>query len=151
MIEFQFVRDADQGEPSGFDLGDITVTGDQGSVTSRGHTPDQSMMVYLSVTQLLYNLTLLHRTGKQQKFVGVDSSFTIWFQCTKKGVKVTSGGVMIGHVQKTDLFREVIRAVDEFCAREIPALPESDVGRKDLLASLKEFRSLVDECADGGT
>ncbi|MFF1446649.1 hypothetical protein ACFVYF_00550 [Streptomyces sp. NPDC058274] len=56
MITVQFAVHPGQGAPSGFDLGDIFVTGDLDTADSSGHAPDQGMMIYLSVTQLLDGL-----------------------------------------------------------------------------------------------
>ncbi|MEV6057592.1 hypothetical protein [Streptomyces sp. NPDC052107] len=53
MITFQFTVRPGQGDPHGFDMGDMVVTGDFDAVDSVGHVPDQGMMIYLSVVQLL--------------------------------------------------------------------------------------------------
>ncbi|OLZ60737.1 hypothetical protein AV521_44790 [Streptomyces sp. IMTB 2501] len=56
VITVQFTVRPGQGDASGFDLGDMTVTGDLGTADSAGHVPDQGMMIYLSVVQLLDSL-----------------------------------------------------------------------------------------------
>lgn len=52
MITVQFTVRPGQGDVSGFDLGDMAVTGDFGTADSVGRAPDQGMMIYLSVVQL---------------------------------------------------------------------------------------------------
>lgn len=154
MIHFHFSRDAEQCDgspPSGCDVGHMNVTGDLGSATSQGHCPDQGMMIYLSVSLLLQHLTRLYRSRKQQKFVGVDSSFTVGFRPTRLGIMVSCNGVLTGHVQLRELFAEVSRAVDEFCAKELPVLPDGDTGRKDLLRSLERFRLATGIRTDSGS
>jgi hypothetical protein len=143
VIKFHFSRRPDQGEPSGFDLGDIVVSGDKGSITTEGHSPDQGVMIYLSLTLLLDHLASLHDSKKAVEFVGVDSSFAIWFRPTKRGIKISSGNVLIGHVEAAELFREVLRAVEGFSATELHILPEGDAGRADLSASLEQFRHIA--------
>lgn len=59
MIKVKFSVRAGQGEPSGFDLGDILVEGERGAANSGGHVPDQGMMIYPSVTLLLDSLRML--------------------------------------------------------------------------------------------
>lgn len=49
MISFTFSVRPEQGEASGYDLGDIVVIGDDGVIDSSGHSPDQGMMIYLTV------------------------------------------------------------------------------------------------------
>ncbi|MFJ7152303.1 hypothetical protein ACIQVT_29610 [Streptomyces sp. NPDC100445] len=53
MISVEFTVRSGRGDASGFDLGGMAVTGDSGTVDSAGHIPDQDMMIYLSVIQLL--------------------------------------------------------------------------------------------------
>jgi hypothetical protein len=146
VIIFHFSRGADQGEPSGFDLGDITVSGDQGETTSEGHFPDQGMMIHLSLSLLLDQLASLHDTKKAVEFIGVDSSFTIWFRHTKKGIGVyNSRRALLGRTDMRELFTEALRAADEFAAAQLHLLPEDDAARRDLTASLQRFRRITGE------
>lgn len=42
-----------------FSMGHITISGDQGELTSHGQTPDQSMMIFLSVISFLDSIRKL--------------------------------------------------------------------------------------------
>ncbi|MFD3474966.1 hypothetical protein [Streptomyces sp. NPDC058695] len=54
----------------------MSVTGDLGTADSAGHTPDQGMMIHLSVTQLLDSLgDFLRGDAGTLAFTGVDTSF----------------------------------------------------------------------------
>jgi hypothetical protein len=69
-LRFEFSRQSD-GEVTGFDLGDLTVIGDDCAVwSSSGKSPSQSMMIYISLVGLLDGITQLcgagtrsHRSG----------------------------------------------------------------------------------------
>lgn len=143
MIEFKFSRRPDQGQPSGFDLGDITVTGEKGEATSEGHAPDQGMMIYVSLSLLLDQLAALRGAKRAVEFVGTDSSFTISFKPGKKAVEVFSGDILVGCAEAGELLGEVLRAAEAFSADQLDLLPESDAGRKDLLVSLERFRQIA--------
>lgn len=86
MITMKFLVRPGQGEPSGFDLGDIFCEGDSGAAESVGHIPDQGMMIYLSVTLLLDSIGALI-TGERKviSFTGSDTSFRLDFKRDKKG------------------------------------------------------------------
>ncbi|MQY40957.1 hypothetical protein SRB17_89910 [Streptomyces sp. RB17] len=76
MITFQFTVRPGQGDPHGFDMGDMVVTGDFGTDDSVGHVPDQGMMIYLSVVQLLDNLRgFLTGNDRVLTYTGADTSF----------------------------------------------------------------------------
>jgi hypothetical protein len=144
MIDFRFSRRPDQGEPSGFDLGDISVRGERGEITSEGHSPDQGMMIYLSLSLLLDQLRALQSTKKAIEFVGTDTSFTIFFKPKKKSIEVSSGGMVVGNPEIGELLMQVLHAAEEFAADQLDLLPEGDAGRNDLLAALSQFRQIVD-------
>ncbi|MGW5636817.1 hypothetical protein [Streptomyces sp. NPDC003832] len=80
-MEFRFaVAENELPPPSGFDLGHIDVHGSENDATSRGRTPDQSMMIYLSLTLLLDGLRRF-LTGRKPAYesAAVDSSFSLTF------------------------------------------------------------------------
>ncbi|MFH8731851.1 MULTISPECIES: hypothetical protein [unclassified Streptomyces] len=142
MITVQFTVRPDQGEPSGFDLGDMSVTGDLGTADSAGHTPDQGMMIYLSVTQLLDSLgDFLRGDAGTLSFTGVDTSFGLVFRRTRKGLSVASKVGVIARASAPELGEAVLRAADRLAL----ALPAEDSAAADLGAALASFPRLADD------
>jgi hypothetical protein len=142
-MEFEFVV-ADAPPPSGFDLGHMTVRGSDGSVSSRGHRPDQSMMIHLSLSQLLDGLgDLLEHGRRSYSFGAVDSSFALHFGLTKDGTLVTRAGGPKGPV--VDRSPAASAAADlasdaaDFADRTLPSLPPDDASAQDLAASVADF------------
>lgn len=94
----KFTVRPDQGAPSGFDLGDMAWVGELGEARSAGQSPDQAMMIHVSVTQLLDCLgDLLGGRTKSVSFTGAASSFRLRFTSIKQGIRTAgpSGPVSI--------------------------------------------------------
>ena len=90
-ISFTFER-SETDAPNGFELGDLTVATDAGTVTSKGRNPDAGMMIYISLVDLMSGLSSLLRAERRQyEFVGADSSFSLLFKRSKRGVEITQG------------------------------------------------------------
>lgn len=78
MVTFVFSVDDDPPH-SGFSLGHLDITGSMGTATTRGsRSPDERMMVYPQVTQLLWDTRVLADAGKgQRSFTGIDTTFDL--------------------------------------------------------------------------
>ncbi|MFB7055798.1 hypothetical protein ACFCXT_22055 [Streptomyces vinaceus] len=143
IIEFS-VR-PNQGDPSGFDLGDMLWRGDLGEASSSGHTPDQGMMIYISTTQLLDCLgELLRGRIRSTTFTGADTSFQIGFRATKKGVGVEDRSGPVALTTRAELAQTVLAAAEDLAQRHLGSLP-SDGVRDDYLAALESFRLIASE------
>jgi hypothetical protein len=135
----------DQGEPSDFDLGDITCEGENGSVGSADHVPDRGMMIYLSIPLLLDSLRPLFIGEKKAvSFVGTDTSFRLDFKRDRKGiVAVSAKGTALGRCTPAELADAVLRAVQELEEQSFSALPAGSGARSDLVFSMERFRASV--------
>ncbi|RKE18250.1 hypothetical protein [Streptomyces sp. TLI_171] len=143
MIAFQFTRRPGQGEPTGFDLGDIAVSGPHHSFSSAGLTPDQGMMIFPSLTLLLDQVReLLAARRGTVAFHGVDSSFRLDFATVKAGVAVSARKQSLGAVSVAELLDALNRAAADFARTELPLLPADDPFRDDLTHSLAAFAAL---------
>jgi len=144
-IEFEFSR-WEQGELSGFDLGDMTVTGSFGVHSSSGQRPDQSMMIYLGIAHLVSGVCDLAQ-GRQKsfEFVGTDSSYSLSFKRRRKEVVVSSGRTLLGEVTMSELLHALSRGVREFL--DIPGnqLPPSEAADEDLRASLRALGHVLQQ------
>ena len=137
MIKIKFSVRPGQGEPSGFDLGDIVFEGESGTVGSAGHTPDQGMMIYLSVPLLLDGLrTLITGERRTVSFTGADTSFRLDFRCdSKRFVSVSANGRL------EDLAHTVLCQAQSLAQRDLSRLPTEDPVRTDYLSALQAFRA----------
>ncbi|WP_435975127.1 hypothetical protein [Streptomyces sp. Qhu_M48] len=143
MIKMSFTVRPEQGDPSDFDLGDITCEGESGAAGSAGHVPDQGMMIYLSVPLLLDSLRPLF-TGERKavSFVGTDTSFRLDFRRDRKGVvTVSAKGTVLGKCGLEELADAVLRPTVELAEKDLWNLPAGDGARSDYFSSLERFRA----------
>ncbi|MFD8497652.1 hypothetical protein [Amycolatopsis sp. NPDC059657] len=150
MVGFDFSRreDLDHIEPpSGFDLGDMEIAGNVRVVSSRGRTPDQGMMIFIALVELLDGLRRKLKPGHPYEFVGADSSFILDFREENGSVVIESGGQRIDSSPKLDLLRAVSRAAHVFVDRELPKLPPDDAAKEDISPSVVEFDSYITDVA----
>ncbi|WP_217545374.1 hypothetical protein [Streptomyces sp. GbtcB6] len=145
-MEFEFSVDENEAPPpSGFDLGHMDVRGDRGEATSRDRTPDQAMMVYLSLPLLMDGLRRF-LPGRDRSFTtsAVDSSFSLTFRRGKDGsIETLHDGTVIDRSSAEDLASAVLTGAERFAAPRLPLLPGNDAGREDLEKSLAEFGDFV--------
>jgi hypothetical protein len=140
LITLQLTVRPGQGAPSGFDLGDMAVIGEFGTADSAGHAPDQGMMVYLSVTQLMDGLvSFLGGDTTSFAFTGVDTSFSLVFRRTKDGLSVASKDGVIARTTPDELASAVLQAAEPLSR----TLPAGDPVTSDYQDSLTAFRRLV--------
>ncbi|MFJ9817943.1 hypothetical protein ACIRU3_22320 [Streptomyces sp. NPDC101151] len=142
MITVQFTVRPGQGDTSGFDLGDMTVAGDLGTAESAGHVPDQGMMIYLSVVQLLDSLgDFLQGNARVLSFTGADTSFGLVVRRTKDGLSVAGKSGVVARTTAPELISVVLRAAEDLGLGR--ALPPEDPVASDWDAALAAFRPLV--------
>ncbi|MFD6274196.1 hypothetical protein ACFWFI_01150 [Streptomyces sp. NPDC060209] len=145
MIKMMFSVRSGQGEPSGFDLGDIVCEGESGTVGSAGHTPDQGMMIYLSVTLLLDSLReLLAGERRTVSFAGSDTSLRLDFKRGNKGlVSVSARGELLGKSRLEDLAYAVLGLAQELAERDLSRLTVEDPVRSDYHSAMQELRATL--------
>lgn len=138
-MRFVFSRSPlDPAEPaSGFDLGNVEITGPVGSVSSTGRQPDQSFMVYLGMVDLIDGVTAVAEGRRREhRFVGADSSFTIRFFRNKDGISASAYGTSLGSEPVADVLGGLRAGIDEFLADPANTLPPVDPAAIDLVAAL---------------
>ncbi|WP_148282163.1 hypothetical protein [Corallococcus coralloides] len=120
----------------------MTFTTDEWTCTSKGRKPDQAMMIVLAMVGLLDGVRILLTSSEtEHRFIGVDSSFSVWFRKSSQGkLSLTCGATSLGQVESKALCQALLSGVDEFLSRPESALPEGDAARGDLTAALNEFR-----------
>lgn len=147
MFAFQceWLEDPAPPERSGFDLGHMTFTGEQGTFTSKGRTPDQAMMLGIALADLLGGLALMLKgTQAAYRFEGADSSFTVHFEQGKRGrIAVRCGPTVVDEVTARVLGQAIFSEVEAFLARPGDAIAEDDPVHEDLFCAMKEVRRLL--------
>jgi hypothetical protein len=131
---------------SGFDLGHMTFSGEKGICTSKGRSPDQAMMIAVSVKELLYGLEVFVGEGRYEYVFGaVDSSYSVVFKRNKKRrISVLCGrGGDVDDVDEVSLCRSVLAGVEDFVESAMDEISWDDPVRDDLLSSVQRFRSLM--------
>ncbi|SDX73223.1 hypothetical protein SAMN05421504_103644 [Amycolatopsis xylanica] len=153
MVRFEFSRreDLDHIEPpSGFDLGDMEIVGNVGSVSSRGRAPDQGMMIFVALVELLDGLRRKLKPGHPYEFVGADSSFILDFREENDSIVIESEGRRIDSSPKLESLRALSRATHAFVDKELSKLPPDDAAKEDLVPSVADFDAYVTDLARRG-
>lgn len=139
-ISFSLINESDQ--ISGFDLGNIELNIDNTKIiTSSGRKPDQSMMVFVTIIDLLDGLRKLISDKKliDFKLIGADSSFTIHFMKSKKKIKVIINEEELCTVEQNELIDQVYISCKDFVERNKINMMESDPVLDDINQSLGQF------------
>ena len=142
MFSLRFELDSNKRPISGFDMGHMTVSSCSTTIQSRDVGPRCSMMLFLSLVELLDGLRrLLTSNLNSYEFIGADSSFALVFQKLSRGrVQISHGGETIAIVQSADLARVVYDASKCFWDSTRTELLDNDPVVGDVDASLDAFR-----------
>lgn len=106
-----------------------------------GWVPDQGMMIWISVTDLLDSLHgLLTGRSDNASFTGVGSSFGIRFRATKTAIGVRGRGGPVARVGRAAFAAAVLSAAEEFASRHLSAVPPRDGVTHDYMSALDRFR-----------
>lgn len=139
MIEIKFSVSSIDDTFSEFDLGHVEIQIDNKIISSKNKNPDQSMMIWIAISDLLGCVKcLLQKTTQNMHFVGVDSSF----QMTLKRDK---SSCIIGYCNtqyKCDLFlfaKRLYESADQFYREYKMKIKENKGVLDDLENSLDNF------------
>jgi hypothetical protein len=144
VLRFEISREP--GAPAtGFDMGDIQVTGNLGTVSSAGRRPSQSMMVYLTLSELLSGMSRFAATKSgYYAFTGIDSSFRLNFTLTQKGVlTITEGRTQVAKTDLATLLVSVRNGVEQFLNHPDNQLDAADAVAGDLRDARRAFEAAL--------
>jgi len=138
-VEFALTQDVPPGPVSGLSRGNATLAGSGGRVTSAGRRPDQSMMIYIALVDLLDGLgDMLGPGGRRDwQWVGTDSSFVVDIRRRNGRVRVEAMREPVGEVAEAELAATVWKGATDFLARNRPA--HGDPVAIDLDDALADF------------
>ena len=127
----------------GFARGHMTVAGDRATTTSADRTPDQSMMLVLSVTELLDGVRrfLSDTRSDRYEFIATDSSFGLVFERGGDGISVRSGPQVLAIVDADTLARALRTAASRFLAGPAAELAEDDAAGLRLARGGRRLRA----------
>ena len=123
----------------GFCQGDMTIKGQQGSVSSDGGT----MMIFLSLTPLLYGIRrLAEKEINEYKFVAIEGGFYFYVASTNDTWILTDKeGKIIIESSRNDFIKSTWRGVDRFRNTYRPLVKELDSGIIDFDNSIEKFKT----------
>lgn len=103
------------------------------------------MMLAIAIKELLYGLeTLLKGSRLEYRFVGTDSSFSVWFKKVKRGrISVRCGTTELDELEAANLCKAILSGAEAFIAQPGNELPENDPVREDLLSSVQSFKRFL--------
>jgi hypothetical protein len=131
--------------PVGYELGDLDLCGELGKATSAQRIPSQSMMLVLSIVELLDGVRrfLSGSNAKQYRFVGVDSSFSVLFVKDKATVNIYVDDSLIHKSTPFALKADVERSVLEFVNKHSVSRITNPAEANDFNNSLQAFRAFA--------
>jgi hypothetical protein len=145
MVDFLFSLNDNSNLVSGFDLGNIEIISDNMIVSSSGRKPDQSMMVFLTIVDLLDGLGKLLDEKKNMNFklICADSSFTVLFNKINGKIKIIVEDQTICDVEPNELAKQVFNSCNSFFEKNKDKILSSDPVVGDIKAALSSFRKLL--------
>ncbi|MDF2442874.1 MAG: hypothetical protein JWR01_1077 [Subtercola sp.] len=134
------------GPSAELSLCDLTVSGNVGSVSSHGLSPNASMMASPSVTSLLFALAgILDCRAKTAHavFEATASPFTLSFRRSSKGIRTAGNSGEVDQSSVESFAEAARRDVASFTTQLIGSLPSDNNGSADLRQALSAFTRAV--------
>lgn len=145
MLSFELEIIAHDSEDmiDGLSRGHISIKGSKGLVTSKGKQPDQSMMIFLSVVEILDGIRhfMLDHYASTYNFVGVDSSFQ--FSVTKlegDRIRLTGDQGIMDEVETTEMIQTIWKEISIFLSRYGSSIKSHDPVADDLVSAVDSFK-----------
>ena len=121
----------------------MELHGDLGTATSKSRTPNQSMMLVLSITEMLdgFRRLLSQSKKREYEFVGVDCSFRVVFRKQPDGDIGVHVDNRLIHVAKSSAIKaDIERSILGFVRTHELSLMTNHAESYDFENALKAFR-----------
>ena len=143
---FELTTYAQEAGVSGLSRGHLTISGATNTITSKGHIPDQSMMVFMSIVDLLDGARQFLQTPgqKQYNFVGTGCSFQFTIKRTKGDKLLISNPTnVIDTVSVKDFVQAIWQGTQAFLKAYESHLSATDMVADDLYHAVQDFEETV--------
>ncbi|MEU7585441.1 hypothetical protein AB0A95_03975 [Micromonospora sp. NPDC049230] len=143
-MRFEFSRHHDGAAASSFDLGDLRLVLDSADVSSAGHRPSRSMMIYLAIVHLVDGLSeMAEGHSSRFRFVGPDSSFSLDFRRKNDVLTVTAGNALVGAVPMSEVLAALLAGITTFLTDPDNALAANESVVEDLESAVRRLRGVA--------
>lgn len=143
-VIFQF-DETDMDEVSGFELGDIIIVKGSLQCTSLNRKPNQSMMLFITIPNLLNQIRKMIKSRKREIFVvGVDSSYTLKITNKNNNYFINDDKCIIKGIKEKELLDSVYQAAKCIWDKYGKHI-KSDSVRYDFCNALKCYKELLNE------
>ncbi|HLO48259.1 MAG TPA: hypothetical protein VK211_07550 [Kamptonema sp.] len=144
MLSFKIELDELEEEIDIYSRGHITVQGNSGIISSKLSKRNQSMMIFISLCELLNSVRVLLTSPikKTYNFVGVGCSFQFFIvkKASNKLILTSVKNEVIDEFIYGELVEEIWREVKIFMLKYGNLLAQKGIVYNDLTYSLKEFK-----------
>lgn len=144
MISFMFELLHETGSINGYDLGHLTVQGENFLISSK--QKNQNMMIFLSLTDLLYGVkTVLVDSKEEYNFVGTGCSFQFFIKASNDYITLISldRKQTTNKIDKQYFINQVWNDANHFwqdCKPRADFSSSDKVSFDDLERNLKDFK-----------
>lgn len=131
---------------SGFELGHIEFMCNEKIGSSYGKTPDQSMMIFLTLSNLLSGL--FEFKVKELNYIEIlviDSSFRIIFKRKKDKILLIVNNEAIVETELINILTIIYDSAKSFCDKQLDRMTTENSVKLDLLESLEQVKSILNE------
>jgi hypothetical protein len=141
-IEIELVRSEEELDI--YTMGHLTLTGSEMTLSSK--TRNQSMMIFLSITQLLYEISnfLKDKNQTSYNFVGVDCSFQFYLLKDNKIINATDAkGNIIDRIPELEIVSCFWEGIENFLLKYNYLIEKSEsiYSDQDLKNSMLKFKN----------
>ncbi len=144
MLIFKIeLAEFEEEEIDSYSRGHITIQGNSGIISSKLSKRNQSMMIFISICDLLNSIrVLLASPLKKYNFVGTGCSFQFFIIKTSSNKLILTSvkNEVIDELTEGELVEEIWREVKLFMLNYGNSLDEKEIVKNDLTLSLEEFK-----------
>lgn len=141
-ISWRLFRHAELAGAPSFALGDLVFEGDKATVSSADRDPDQSMMIYLAIPDLVQAVLDVQGGMGRSEFVGPDSSFSLVFhRVSNNKVRVLHEGQVPAEASMQELVTALRQGIESFLADPSNELAEREPAHEDVAWALGLLRA----------
>lgn len=146
MFKIKFELNNDLEDAHEFDLGHLSISDSYTKICSKNKCPDQSMMIFIAISDLLFSIQKLSESKNKVKFVGADSSFILNFKKLKNNkIEITDSNDGVIHTSMGELIEVVWKEVNLLYKKHSNSLIGSGAALEDWEDSMSSFKLIMNK------